>query len=266
VFGDAARLLQVLTNLVGNALKFTSSGSVVVEVSPLQTANPEERRLLFSVADTGIGIPDDKLASLFLPFSQLSQGVTREYQGAGLGLAICKRLVNLMGGTIAIDNTPGNGITVYFTIVCTRGMSEDVLPEVVVADAGYQLAGLNILVAEDDKVSGLVAAKLLAGVNACAKVVETGTKVLAALRQEHFDLVLMDVQMPVMDGVEATRAIRNGEAGEENKNLPIIAMTAYAMAGDKEKFLQAGMNGYVSKPVSVEGLIRSVKSVMDRKP
>ncbi len=266
LIGDATRLQQVLINLVGNALKFTPAGSVTVEAYPLPPRRAGEYRILFCVADTGIGIPDDKLDTLFRPFSQVSEGFTRRYQGAGLGLSICKRLVDLMGGNMAVESELGIGTSVYFCI--TLGLEPaaiDELAESRITEAGYQvpaLAGLRVLVAEDDQVSGLLAMKLLTKAGAIVKVVEDGEQALAALRHEDFNLVLMDVQMPVMDGVEATRAIRNGDAGVDRKNTPIIALTSYAMAGDREKFLEAGMNGYVAKPMEMEAFLRVVEKVM----
>ncbi len=266
LIGDATRLQQVLINLLGNALKFTSAGSVILEAHPLPSRRAGEYRVLFCIKDTGIGIPDDKLGALFRPFCQVSEGLRRQYQGAGLGLSICKRLVELMGGSIAVDSELGVGTAVYFCVTFDQSAAADVRTETRFSEAGSQVpvfAGLRVLVAEDDRVSGLLAKKLLSKAGATAKIVEDGEQVLTALRHERFDLVLMDVQMPVMDGVEATRAIRNGAAGGDKRNIPIIALTSYAMAGDKEKFLEAGMNEYVAKPVSIEDLIRAVESALE---
>ncbi len=269
LLGDATRLQQVLMNLVGNALKFTASGGIVIEVYPLPGKTPQQPRVLFSVADTGIGIPDDKLEQLFKPFSQVSEGFTRKYQGAGLGLAICKRLVELMGGNIAVDSEPEKGTVIYFC--STFGLPEpEAQPEPPVVRAAPEtplttpLSGLRILVAEDDKVSGMMAARLLTKCGASVQVVEDGIQTLAALRRGRFDLVLMDVQMPVLDGVATTRAIRKGEAGDDKRGIPIVAMTAYAMQGDKELFLEAGMDDYVAKPASLAELERAVKAVLAR--
>jgi len=258
VLGDAARLQQILTNMVGNALKFTSAGSVAVTATLLSPLREKQCRVLFSVSDTGIGIPDDKLAALFKPFSQVNAGYTRAYQGAGLGLSICKRLVGLMGGNISVVSEPGTGTTMYFSIPFELEKAIESTPASREYAASAALAGLNILLAEDDFVSGVTMTRLLQKFSATVKHVENGREALAALRKEPFNLVLMDVQMPVMDGIETTRAIRSGHAGEDRKSIRIIAMTAYAMAGDKEKFLEAGMNGYVAKPVMVEELMNEI--------
>lgn len=272
--GDAPRLQQLLTNIVGNALKFTPSGSVTVEAYPLTPRQPTQARVLFSVSDTGIGIPDDKLSCLFKPFSQVSQGYTRTHQGAGLGLSICKRLVGLMGGNIAVESEPGVGTTVYFCITFERVPADMPLPAPgapslralrPVSPSRKHLDGLRILLAEDDHVSGLMADKLLSRLGAHVVVARDGRLALEMLRVAAFDLVLMDVQMPIMDGLEATRAIRNGEAGAANAGIPIVAMTAYAMVGDRDALLAEGMDGYVAKPVGLDELTATIAAVLERK-
>jgi len=256
LLGDAARLQQVLTNLVGNALKFTHGGGVTLQVSRLPGASEGQCRVLFSIADTGIGIPDDKLGSLFEPFSQVSQGYTRNYQGAGLGLSICKRLVELMDGTISVESEVGVGTTMHFTAAFSIPQSRE--KEAMAADPsqGRIHEGMKILVVEDDHVSSVSMAMLLHKFKTKPTAAEDGSRALEALRLDRFDLVLMDVQMPVMDGVEATQAIRSGLAGEESRNIPIVALTAYAMNGDRERFLQAGMDDYLAKPVNMADLER----------
>jgi len=211
------------------------------------------------VSDTGIGIPDDKLASLFKPFSQVNEGYTRSYQGAGLGLSICRRLVGLMGGGISVVSEPGVGTTMCFSLSFRLGKSDEKSCPPQESHFVAHLEGLNLLLAEDDPYSGIMVAKLLGKFGATAKHVANGRQALEALRQEDFDLVLMDVQMPVMDGIEATLAIRGGEAGERMRNTPIIALTAYTLASDKGKFARAGMNGYVPKPVEIEELLRAIE-------
>ena len=264
LLGDAARLQQVLTNLVGNALKFTPAGSVTVSACSLPSRRENECRVLFSVEDTGIGIPDDKLANLFTPFAQVNEGYTRNYQGAGLGLSICTRLVGLMDGNISVTSESGEGTAIYFSLPFELDTSigkflpaREILPTT-------QIDGLKVLLAEDDLVSGTAAATLLRKFGATVRHVENGREALAALREETFDLALMDVQMPVMDGLQTTRAMRDGEAGEEAQRLPIIALTAYAMSGDREKFLAAGMNGYVPKPIAIAALMSAVGEILSR--
>ncbi len=262
VVGDAVRISQVLSNLVGNAFKFTTRGSVSLEVSVLPDCLPGRCRVLFVVADTGVGIPEDKIGSLFAPFTQVSQGVSRKHQGAGLGLSICKRLVELMGGTIALDSESGVGTTIYCSIPLELTTTTRSQPKGVTAGQHRPPCPLRVLLAEDDLVSGLVGARLLAKLGATVRVVDNGQEALAALREQQFDLVLMDVQMPVLDGIEATRAIRRGDAGADRASIPIIAMTAYAMAGDQERILASGMDGYVAKPVSMDELTRVMGEVL----
>ena len=264
LLGDATRLQQVLGNMVGNSLKFTPAGSVTVEASLLPALHDGQCRVLFSVADSGIGIPDDKLGSLFQPFSQVTEGFTRSYQGAGLGLSICKRLVSFMGGNISVVSELAVGTTMYFSVTFAMGAEKaESVPgrESFFAPA---LDGLSVLMAEDDHFSGILGVKLLGAFGATVKHVQNGKQALEALASEPFDLVLMDVQMPVMDGVEATRSIRRGLVGDQVKNIPIIAMTSYAMDGDREKFLDAGMNAYVAKPVDIKDLMHAISQMLLR--
>jgi PAS domain S-box-containing protein len=256
LLGDAARLQQVLTNMVGNALKFTHGGGVTLQASLLPISRAGQCRVLFSVADTGIGIPDDKLGCLFRPFSQVSQGYTRNYQGAGLGLSICKRLVELMGGNIAVESEEGLGTVMHFTAVFDLAPSLESDAARFDSSPGRIREGLKILVVEDDHVSSVSVAMILRKLKTEPTRVDDGRQALAALSQTDFDLVLMDVQMPAMDGVETTQAIRAGLAGEKMRSVPIIALTAYAMSGDRERFLMAGMDDYLAKPVSMADLER----------
>jgi PAS domain S-box-containing protein len=258
--GDAARLQQVLTNIIGNAFKFTKQGRISVEVDRLDTSDQSQARVLFSVTDTGIGISDDKAAQLFQPFSQLNTGYRRDYQGAGLGLSICKRLVELMGGSISMEGKPGQGTTVHFSV--TFSMDEPLPAPENTIQAPSERKTLRILLAEDDFVNRLCTTKLLEKHGHAVIAVEDGQEALSQLKDGDFDVVLMDIQMPIMDGMEATTAIRNGFAGKSNDNIPIIAMTAYAMAGEKEKFLAAGMSGYVAKPVDVRRILQVVAETL----
>ncbi len=272
LLGDALRLQQVVNNFIGNAFKFTVSGSISVAAHPLPATRAGQSRVLFSVADTGCGIPDDKLDGIFKPFTQASGGFSRSHQGAGLGLAICRQLIDLMGGAIAVDSEVGRGTTVYFCVALEHCKALQADPDARrttpapvrerVGEVDALAAGAHVLVAEDDLVSSLVCARLLRDIGATARVVADGRQALEALGQEQFDLVLMDIEMPVMDGVEATRTIRRGEVGESIKIIPIVAMTAHAMSGDKEKFLETGMDGYVAKPVEIEALLAVIADVM----
>ena len=265
VLGDATRVQQILTNLVGNALKFTHEGRVALEAARLSPTHPNECRVLFSVTDTGIGIPDDKVDALFRPFSQVNDGYTRSYQGAGLGLSICKRLAELMGGHISVVSELGVGTTMFVSL--PFGLPKTVPVPSPVGRHSFsapELEGLAVLLVEDDPLSAVTEAKFLQKIGAKVTHAENGLQALQALREGAFDLVLMDVQMPVMDGVEATRAIRAGQAGEGVRNIPVVALTAYAMDGDREKFLAAGMDGYIAKPVEIADLVRTLSAFARR--
>ena len=262
--GDAGRLRQILVNLVGNALKFSSGGAVGVTVR-LESATDSRICCRFRVTDEGIGVPPEKLQSIFAPFEQADSSTTRRYGGTGLGLTISAKLVRLMGGRIWVDSPwqDENGRTragsaFHFTVqlgvadvpVCPRKSVPEAAP------AGR----LKILLAEDNAVNQKVVVRLLERRGHSVTVAETGLRALEALAENRFDVVLMDVQMPEMDGVEATRRIRQREriSGE---HVPIVAMTAHAMSGDRERFLIAGMDCYVSKPVTSEELCAAIDSV-----
>jgi len=264
---DATRLGQILLNLIGNAVKFTAEGEVSVEVRPLElrvseedATNPgvESMDLHFSVRDTGIGIPPDRLSRLFKPFSQVDSSTTRRYGGTGLGLAISKRLCELMGGGIHVESTPGFGSAIHFTVrvETVRGADLVEAPPRSPALLNGPNEGLvdpppclRVLLVEDNRVNQLLAASLLKKHGCTMELAEHGQKALDWLRKESFDLVLMDVSMPEMDGLEATQRIRAGECGPGPSEMLIIAMTANAAAGDREHCLEAGMDDYLSKPI-----------------
>jgi len=258
--GDALRLQQILANLLGNALKFTIRGGVYVEATPMPTLQPGQHRILFSVSDTGVGIEDTTLEELLKPFTQGSRGYSRTYQGAGLGLFLCKRLTELMGGGLSIESTPDEGTTVHFTATFTDAQDRATLQQPPLPLSEEALHGLHILVAEDDPVNRTTASKLLQKLHCTVTAVNDGLQALETLREERFDIVFMDVQMPGLNGMETTRALRSGAAGEVNRHVPIVALTAYAMSGDREVFLQAGMNDYLAKPVDIEDL----RTVLER--
>ncbi|WP_035064541.1 hybrid sensor histidine kinase/response regulator [Nitratidesulfovibrio termitidis] len=263
--GDEVHLRQILFNLVGNAMKFTEKGEVRLEVFPLPPKPTDEVLLLFIVSDTGIGIPDDKLDHIVHPFAQVEESYTRSHQGAGLGLAIVRNLVIAMGGTLQFVSEVGQGTSVCMTLSFNLpdGTMRGAPPEDAPVCAGHD--GLCVLLVEDDEVSRLCARRLLEQMGHEVTTTANGAQALDALRAKRFDCVLMDVQMDVMDGVEATRHIRSGVSGVLDARIPVIAMTAYAMAGDREKFLAEGMDGYVSKPVMVTELTAAIASVMARR-
>jgi len=254
---DKGRLRQILFNLVGNAAKFTDSGSVKVEAYPLPVPAPDGRtRVFFSVADTGIGIPEDKLDLMFDPFTQVDGSATRKYKGTGLGLGIVHRLVSMMEGNISVSSREGDGTTIAFTVTLRQGAAA--APKQAEAEI-VSNRPLSILVAEDERVNRMVVERLFDKLGHATTCVESGEKALDILRNGHrFDCVLMDIQMPGLDGVETTVIIRK----ELGLTLPIIALTAHAMKGDQKRFLDAGMNGYVAKPYDLAELKREIQRVM----
>ncbi|UTF51124.1 PAS domain S-box protein [Desulfomicrobium sp. ZS1] len=253
--GDAARLRQVLFNLVGNALKFTDQGFVRVELTALPTQSLEQCRILFSVMDTGIGIPLEKQQNLFNPFFQVEGAYNRRYQGAGLGLAIVRRLVELMGGHITLDSVFGEGTAVH--VALPLGLTESEADVRQTAEDFEPLPAMRVLLAEDEPINALAASRMIKRDGHEVIVAENGRQVLDLLEKRDFDVILMDIQMPVMDGEETTRAIRS--SGKDYASIPIIALTAYSMSGDREKFLAAGMNDYLSKPFKIEELRRTFR-------
>jgi PAS domain S-box-containing protein len=247
--GDAGHLRRVLINLVGNAIKFTHQGEVRISVAGEEGA-AEAVWLHFSVADTGIGIPPEKLEAVFETFTQADGSTTREYGGTGLGLAISKELVALMGGEIWVESELGRGSTFHFT-ACFGHPAGVRQPEVSEAEeaAPFCLASgrrLRVLVAEDNLVSQKLLCRLLERRGHQVTAVRDGREVLAALETAPFDMVLMDIQMPVVDGLQAAAEIRKDGRW---RHLPIIAVTAHAMKGDRERYLEAGLNDYISKPI-----------------
>ncbi len=259
VEGDSGRLRQILFNLVGNAIKFTKQGGVDVRVYPEGIENGADRfDLCLEVSDAGIGIPQGKLAAIFEPFTQADGSHTREYGGTGLGLAIVKRLLDLMNGTVQIESKEGVGTTVCCRIPVQSLPDGETRNEIQEQSASCAY-NLKILLAEDDLSNQLVAKRMLEKQGHTVTCVATGREALAVLDKDKFDLILMDVQMPEMDGTEATREIRKDE---RFRGLPIVALTAHAMAGDRERFLEAGMDDYLSKPVELEGLTHALDRAM----
>ncbi len=263
--GDASRLRQVLANLLSNAVKFTDKG--FVEVSVRGNAIPEGFELRFDVLDTGIGMPQDKLDRLFMPFSQIDSSITRRYGGTGLGLAISKRLVEMMGGRIWAKSDLGVGSTFSFAVKvklpCMQSVQhkvKDLIPVIKPPIEGHfqQARPLSILLAEDNAVNQMVLLQMLRKIGYQADLASNGFDVLAALDRQAYDVILMDIQMPDMDGFEATRRIL---ARFPKKKRPrIIALTAHALNGDRERCLEAGMDSYLSKPVKIEDLQSALRS------
>ncbi len=255
VRGDQVRLRQVLINLVHNAVKFTEQGVVRITARLL---HQEAGRVLVSweVADTGIGIPPDQLQRIFEPFTQADSSTTRRFGGTGLGLSICRQLVELMGGTIGVDSIGGGGSTFRFTVPFQAVPLDDPAAESPEPESGHPFpTGCRVLVVEDNATNRAVALGLLASLGCRADAVNNGVEALEALRRVPYDLVLMDCRMPVMDGYEATRRIRAVDSTMLNPRVTVVAMTANAMAGDREACLEAGMDDYLAKPLRREQLL-----------
>lgn len=311
IVSDANRLRQILINLVANALKFTSKGRIHLNISatkladtlqedPSLPAPKSPHELLFSIKDSGIGIPSDRIPHLFEAFTQADASTSRQYGGTGLGLAICKKLVNIMGGTIWVESygavggsppaawledvqnqSPTAGCTFYFTIATDSinhnefiyEPEKSALPEKNHTKISRDLASqfpLKILVVEDNYVNQQLLKLMLENLGYGCDIADNGVKAIEAIRRANYDLILMDIQMPIMDGIEATRQIRNLE--HPSKSLKIVAVTASVMYGENQKFLRSNMDGYISKPIRLEELVHVLTyghqslSILDKQP
>jgi signal transduction histidine kinase/ActR/RegA family two-component response regulator len=258
VRGDELRLRQVLVNLLGNALKFTQAGSVGLEVR-IVARDGDVVEIRFVVRDTGIGIPPERQAAIFEAFSQADESIGRRFGGTGLGLAISARLVTLMGGWLTVDSEPGNGSEFSFEIAMNvvRGAA---LTDLAKGTPRLDARRLRVLVADDNPVNRRLAVGLLERLGHGAHTVEDGAAAVAASASGDFDVILMDMQMPVMDGVAATRTIRSRE-GDGRRRTPIIALTAHAMETHREQCLAAGMDAYLSKPFGRHDLEAALAAV-----
>ena len=262
---DVERLRQIIVNLINNAIKFTERGTVVLRVTSEFRA--EGRAVVrFAVTDTGIGIAPDCMNRLFTSFSQADASTTRLYGGTGLGLAISKQLAKLMGGTIGVESELGRGTTLWFTIAAqVPDRPASLAPNEVATPASISidLPSLQILVAEDNEVNQIVVREVLTKFGHRCTIVPDGKHAVEAAQLQRYDILLMDCQMPVMDGFEATGIIRRQEAGDRSRpRLPIVALTANAMKGDRERCLLAGMDGYASKPINPKELLRTIRQVL----
>lgn len=256
---DETRIRQILFNLVGNAVKFTDQGAITVRLS--RSADHNDAYLL-QVEDTGIGIPDNMVSRMAEPFIQSDNALARSRQGSGLGLAIVKRLAELMGGEFLIQSREGQG-TVAGVRLPMPAAQEPESPAVAQETASLgNVQSYSILVVEDDPVNLFALGKMLGGMGHSVQTAESGRQALGYLAQRSFDVVIMDVQMPGMSGIEATRTIR--ESGKRYATVPILALTAHALRGDREELLAAGMDGYLSKPAGVEDLKKALRSVVDK--
>jgi signal transduction histidine kinase/ActR/RegA family two-component response regulator len=257
VAGDPLRLRQILLNFVGNAIKFTARGEVVIRAMRLKKGEGQSAWLRFEVQDTGVGIPPEKQAGIFDAFTQADSSVTRQYGGTGLGLAICKRLVELMGGQIGVYSQPGQGSCFWFEVPLPV-IQENAPEETTAQPSGsalnsHELDGVRVLLVEDNPVNQKVAIRMLQKLGCVVELAENGQQALEKLERASYDIVLMDMQMPVMDGLTATRLLRQREQ-QTGHHQVVIALTANAMQTDRELCLDAGMDDYLSKPLTLDAL------------
>jgi PAS domain S-box-containing protein len=259
--GDGGRLRQILLNLIGNAVKFTPEGGVEVRVE-LESSSADDYLLHLAILDSGVGIPADKLQAIFDPFVQVDGSMTRRYGGTGLGLTISSRLVEMMGGRIWVESVLDRGSTFHCLVRLERPLTVPV-SDPAVATTPVPRRALNILLAEDNRINQRIAVGLLTRHGHHVHVAGNGRECLDRLAEQPYDVILMDVQMPEMDGLAATAAIRRAEV-DTGRHMPIIAVTAHAMSGDRERFLDAGMDDYVTKPYKIEALLAVIDAALAR--
>lgn len=264
VKGDPVRLRQILFNLIGNAIKFTSDGSVTVTVS-LQKENSDDCTFHFEVRDTGVGISKEKISMLFNNFQQLDPSNTRKFGGTGLGLAISKRLITLMNGSIDVASSEGVGSTFSFNLIFKKTTTQSLSSVHSAKQINKQFeipkynGSITILLVEDNQINQYVSKKIFEKIGITVDIVSNGIEAIGALEQKKFDLVFMDIHMPEMDGIQATRIIRNPASTALNSSIPIIAITASAMTSDREECRNAGMNDFISKPFAINAIIDIVE-------
>ena len=256
VITDGWRLKQILYNLIGNAVKFTVQGSIAVSLRLVAPVADGRATLEFSVADSGIGVDEGLVERLFEPFAQADGSYRRRFGGTGLGLSIVRNLVRLMGGEVRLASAPGRGTTVTFTVSVDIGTGQK---QPLLCEPPSRRKGLRVLVVEDEGINAMVITAMLDKLGHQVEVVDNGRMALRKLAKAAYDCVFMDIQMPEMDGVETTEAIRSGRGGV-NSGVVIVALTAHSMKGDREKFLAAGMDDYLAKPIEMERL----QAVLDR--
>ncbi len=255
LIGDGGRVRQILFHLVGNAVKFTNQGQIALEISALPPGrDPGRISLLFQVSDTGVGIPDDRMHRIFVPFSQADGSTSRRYQGLGLGLSVVRRILACMNGAMAVESRYGQGTTFHLSLPFSLpAPAAETLSDEARAGPACPVATerLRVLVVEDNTISRLVAIRILRRLGHESIGTPRGTTVLDLLRGSRFDAVFMDIRMPEMDGVETTLSIRHDRTGDIDPDIPIVALTAHAMPGDREALLAQGFTDYVSKPVDI---------------
>lgn len=273
MLGDQHRFKQVLINIIGNAIKFTPPHGGVIVQAWIDHSDEKSHMLHCTVSDTGIGIPDDKLESIFAPFTQAESSTTRKFGGTGLGLTITKQLVNLMGGEIWVKSIPGVGSTFHFTVRfgISTGVPQNSITKMIARvedqSPGFlniqdeNLGQLNILVADDNLVNQKISSAFLTKRGHSVQLASNGLDAIKLMQSEKFDIILMDLQMPVMDGLEATRHIR--ALGSDLSKIPIIALTADVLSETRDQIFAAGMNGFITKPFNPKQLMAEVKRVIE---
>jgi PAS domain S-box-containing protein len=259
LIGDPYRFKQVLLNMISNSIKFTEKGSVTIQCSVLVAA-PGNQTIQIKVTDTGIGMDEAFLGQLFAKFSQEDDSVARKYGGTGLGMSICKKLIELMDGRIEVSSKKNEGTAITFFLPFQTGSQSDLPAKEEMAFNSSLLAGCRLLLVEDNEMNRLVATTTLEHYGVELQEAVNGEEALRLLKSAHFDLVLMDVQMPVMNGIEATHAIRR----DISATIPIIALTANAIKGESDKCIAAGMNAYISKPFEEQVLVRTISSLLGK--
>lgn len=260
--GDSYRLKQVINNLLDNSIKFTSKGEINLAINLIYNSE-EAIELEISVSDTGIGIETKDTKKIFGTFNQADSSITRKYGGTGLGLAISKHLVEMMGGYIKVESEKGKGSTFIFTVILNHAKEKSHDTVTKTRDISALKTPLRILVAEDDMINQIVIKRMLLEAGHIVEVANNGEEVLELVASRTFDTILMDIQMPKMDGVEAARIIKRNEKST-GRYTPIIALTAYALEGDKEKYISLGMDGYISKPIRINDLLDAIELTAKR--
>lgn len=261
IIGDQMRLKQILVNLLGNAIKFTEKGFISLEVELSETVYTHEQKnkILFKVRDTGIGIPPERHSIIFDMFTQGDAEVTRKYGGTGLGLSICKKLVEKMHGDIGVESNSGKGSLFYFTVFVATG-NPKIKSEVIPHHSDIKYTNIKILLADDNIINARLVEVILKKIGFSVKVVGNGKEVLDQLNSDDYNLLILDIEMPEMDGFETAKKIRTGACGQRNTKIPIIAMTAYALDEVRDKCYDIGMNDYIIKPIKVE----EIESIINR--
>jgi signal transduction histidine kinase/CheY-like chemotaxis protein len=257
--GDGGKLRQVLSNLLSNALKFTADGAIALRIEPTETG------LRFEVADTGLGIADEKQALVFEPFTQADASTTRQFGGTGLGLAICRQFVDLMGGELTLESVVGSGSTFSFTLPMVRGQRSAAV-DARASEPAHVRGPVHILAAEDNATNRLILKALLEPFDIKLTMVANGREAVEAWASGTFDLILMDVQMPLLNGTDATLEIRQAERQGDLRPIPILALTANVMDHQIEAYARAGMDGYVSKPIETMALLTAIDAALSCEP